>query len=448
MRKFISFVFFLSFLFAEDEIQVALTTASPLSPVYLSTVIMEKDGDGESYFNRLRQVLAFDLDNSGYIVLLEKEKSKETILSNNDLKVAFDPLFWKEQKTRFVIKFFGENKQLNVFIYDTLKNQSKLFATINLSADIDKDRKKIHKISDDILLEYLGKKGIAQYVILYTVRRDNPDRKGMKWLSEVFACDFDGENSRQLTFENNYCVTPVPLPSAYKGSIPGFLYVSYKKGIPKIYMNLENEGRAFVQLRGNQLLPSISLNFDQLAFISDAAGRPDLFLQRLDRRRIPLGKPIQLFSAPRATQASPAFSPDGKKLAFVSDKDGTPRIYIMKVPEIGEDNVLPSAHLLTKKNKNNVTPAWSNDGTKLVYSANTSGPREIWIYDFNTDEERQLTFGKENKENPCWADDNLHIVYNTEDKDISELYIINLNNPKPVKISTGLGQKRFPVWGR
>jgi len=38
-----------------------------------------------------------------------------------------------------------------------------------------------------------------------------------------------------------------------------------------------------------------------------------------------VGKPVQLFSFPKATQASPTFSPDGSRVAFVSDKDGSPR---------------------------------------------------------------------------------------------------------------------------
>lgn len=448
MRKLITCIFFVSFLFAEEELHVALSTGAALFPLYLSPVFMEKDNDGANYFEKLKSVLTFDLENSGYIFLTEKDRSKDVLLSNGDLKKSFDPFFWKDQKVRFVIKLTAVGKQLNLFIFDNLSPEKKYFKSLSLSADLDKDRRRIHKFSDEFLSEFLGKKGIAQSSIIYTIRRDNPDRNGIPWLSEIWTCDYDGENCRQLTFENSYCVTPVSLPGTYNNGIPSFLYVTYKKGIPKIYINSEGKGEPFVQLRGNQLLPSLSLNNDQIAFISDAAGRADLFLQNLDSKRKPLGKPRQLFSAPRATEASPTFSPDGKKLAFVSDKDGTPRIYIIQIPAQENENLMPYAQLITTKNKNNVTPAWSRDGKKLAFCANNNGPRELWIYDFETNEERQVTFGKENKENPCWSDDNLHIVYNTEDGNISELYIINLNNPKPVKISSGMGQKRFPAWAR
>lgn len=447
MKKFLVFIFCISTLFADEEIHVALSTEAALVPLYLSPVFMEKDSEGASYFEKLRSALSFDLENSGYIYLTQKDGAKDDLLSNGDLKKAFDPLLWKDKKVRFAIKLTANGKQLNLFILDLLYPEKKYSKSLSLAADLDKDRRKIHKFSDEFLSEFVGKKGVAQSSIIYTIRRENPDRNGIPWLSEVWGCDYDGENKRQLTFENSYCVTPVSLPTYNNSGLFNFLYVSYKKGIPKIYINFENKSEPFVQLRGNQLLPALSLNYDQMAFISDAAGRPDLFLQKLDSKRKPLGMPRQLFSAPRATEASPTFSPDGKKLAFVSDKDGTPRIYIIKIPQEGEDD-MPYAELITTKNKNNVTPAWSKDGNKLAYCANSSGPRELWIYDFETNEERQLTFSKENKENPCWSDDNLHIVYNTEDRNISELYIINLNNPKPVKISSGLGQKRFPAWVR
>ena len=447
MKKvLLTLFFFLSIVYAEEEIEVALSTQKLLYPVYLSLINKDKSDIEEEYLEKIRDVLLFDLENSGYIALMSREKSKDILLSNPDFKIAFDPEFWKSQKVSIVIKLTSAQKKLNVFLYDPTKLGYSYFSTIYLSSDLNVDRRKIHKISDDILSEYFGKKGIAQSSILFTIRRDNPDKNAIPWLSEVWMCDYDGGNRRQLTFENNYCISPVCLSGKDK-ELPSFLYVSYKKGIPKIYINSEEKKGQIVSLRGNQLLPSISQKMDQIAFISDAAGRPDLFVQKFDRDRNEVGKPVQLFSMPKASQATSTFSPDGHKLAFVSDKDGTPRIYIIKIPDNEKNHVRPYAHLVTKKNRYNVTPSWSNDGTKIAYSAKTDGIRQIWVYNFIADEEIQLTFGKENKENPCWAEDNLHIVYNTEDRTVSELCIINLNNPKPVKISSGFGQKRFPAWG-
>lgn len=83
---------------------------------------------------------------------------------------------------------------------------------------------------------------------------------------------------------------------------------------------------------------------------------------------------------------------------------------------------------------------------KLAYAAKTDGVRQIWIYDFESGEEKQLTTGPETKENPAWAPDSIHLIYNTETDGSSELYLINLLQPDPAQISKGPGQKRFASW--
>ena len=74
------------------------------------------------------------------------------------------------------------------------------------------------------------------------------------------------------------------------------------------------------------------------------------------------------------------------------------------------------------------------------------GVRQIWIYDFLTEDEIPLTTGAQNKENPAWAPDNFHLVYNTESDESCELYLIHLNQCDPIQISQGPGQKRFASW--
>ena len=99
-------------------------------------------------------------------------------------------------------------------------------------------------------------------------------------------------------------------------------------------------------------------------------------------------------------------------------------------------------------NRDNTSPSWAPDGKKIAYSSLTNGIRQIWIYDFSTREENQLTFGKFHKENPCWAPDSLHIVFNTADTDSSDLFIIDLIEKTPIKITHGPGKKHYPCWSR
>ena len=193
-------------------------------------------------------------------------------------------------------------------------------------------------------------------------------------------------------------------------------------------------------------MPAISQQRDKVAFISDVTGNPDLFLQNFSPETGAIGKPQQIFSARQATQGSPTFSPDGNKIAFVSDKDGSAKIYVINIPDPGAGLKDIKATLISKANRENTAPSWSPDGNKLAYCSRTSGDRQIWVYDFKTKQEKQVTQGKFHKENPSWAPNSLHLTFNTTDPKSSELFIINLNQSDATQISSGPGEKRFPNW--
>lgn len=449
----IFFVFFLmcsslAFLQGEEkeEIRVQLSTTSSLTPIYLAKMQNQGSTLDRAYIHQLEAILYFDLSYNGYTKVLPPQPDKEKILSQKETQTAFNPIVWKSKGIPYLIKVSISEKMLSALAFSTASGSLKQFNDIPLSGNLGQDRHQIHKLADALLLALLDKQGVANSRILYSLQTNTSYSEGSKWHSEIWECDWDGENARQITRENSYCITPVFIPSLSDSATDRFLYVSYKIGQPKIHIASVKQGmgRRFIDLRGNQLLPSISPQKDKIAFISDAAGRSDLFIQPFHPEKGEIGKPIQLYSFPRSTQASPTFSPDGSKIAFVSDKDGPPRIYVISAtPSSKRANPI----LLTKQNQESSCPAWSPDGRKLAYSAKTNGIRQIWIYDFKTEEETQLTEGPGNKENPVWAQDSLHLVFNSTDAAASELYLVNLNQPEAIKITKGPGKKHYPAWG-
>ncbi len=398
-------IFLVPFFLLAQELEVALNTRSCLKPVYLSCPSTE-----------IRSILEFDLNASGHCIVLENQQEN------------FDLALLKREKIPFCITANISKDQLEVAAFNVENETFKQYPPIPLKREV------IHKLADAIQKDLFGKEGIASLRLIYTYRTKNQKDEGLDFLSEIWICDSDGANAQKITSENSYCLCPNFLPK----SKDLFFYASEKTGQSKIYRSslAHPKAQLLIDMRGNQALPAISRDGKMMAFISDTAGRPDLFIQHLDESGKMIGKAKQIFTAPRATQASPTFSPDGKKIAFVSDKDGPPRIYVLNIAH----SVRPE--LITRKNRENTSPAWSQDGTKLAYSAKVDGVRQIWLYDFASGEETPLTVGNENKENPSWAPDNFHLVYNTENKDICELYLINLNQKEPIRIGKG----RFASW--
>jgi TolB protein len=429
---------------AEEELRVILPTISPLQPIYLGQIISQ-DGSFDIHFLRqLEAILCYDLDYNGSTRVCRKTPDKEQLLRNKDLNFIFQVKKWQDFGIPFILKCFVYEKRLTLYLFNVQQSSLKKFGPILLSGNLSQDRRKIHKLADSIHKVLFSKEGIASGRILFSKKSQNNEPE--RWTSEIWECDWDGANAHQITSEKTYCITPVCLPKTNDHQYEGFFYVSYKTGQPKIYFQSSKTNRAkrISHLRGNQLLPAVSPTRDKIAFISDASGRVDLFLQAFSPETGKMETPVQLYSHPHAVQASPTFSPDGSKIAFASNKDGGTRIFVIPITS---DRKRPNAIMISKKNRENSCPSWSPDGTKLAYSAKTEGVRQIWIYDFDKQEEWQLTSGPGNKENPCWAPNSNHIVFNSTEENNSEIYMVNLNQPQAIKISRDQGKKQYPTWG-
>lgn len=446
MRLFFVFSFLLTSVFMhadEEEIFVQLSSEVELIPIFVSSVDSTNSKFGKEYSEAIRQVFLFDINNNGSTrALLPKEIGTYSSLTNqNQFDAAIDFAKLKADGLLYLAKLKIKENELIAKILSVNGQTANTIDHIYLSGDLSKDRIKIHQLSDSIHKLLFSKPGIAMSRILYTIKRkvDRPKQEP-KYLSEVYISDYDGHNVHQLTNTGSLCANPMFIPNS-----SNFLYVSYLIGQPKIYISSLNNTKfeRASPLRANQVTPGVSPDGTMLAFASDVTGKADIFIQSLKEE----SKPRQIFTATATANASPTFSPDGKRIAFVSNKDGSPKVYVMKIPTPTTKLKDITLELISRRCRENTAPCWSPDGKKIAYcSRNGVEERQIWVYDFDTKTERQLTQGKANKENPVWASNSLHLLFNSTDSQGTELFLMNLNQPKAVKITSGPGVKIFPAW--
>ncbi|MBU6446348.1 MAG: hypothetical protein KGQ49_02990, partial [Verrucomicrobia bacterium] len=275
-------LFFLPLLVFGANLEVFLPTRDNLTPVYLS-----------GFTGEMRAVLESDLNRSGVAAVVPRED----VLDEALFSAPFDSTLWKKEKIPFCLAAQVVGNRLQMTAFNVAQGTTKKYAPVPL------ERQAIHKLADAIQKDLFGEEGISSLRLIYTMRKKNlaPAPRKLDWLSEVWICDADGMNAVQVTKENSYCLCPGFMP----GSATEFFYVSEKSGQSKIYRAslAKPTGELWIDLRGNQALAA--LRGSKIAFITDIAGRPDLFVQSLDAAGRMFGKARQLFSAPRATQASP-----------------------------------------------------------------------------------------------------------------------------------------------
>lgn len=443
MKKFfLIFLVLLGTLTAQEELIVQLSTEQQRVPLYLAQPRLEAFSWDKTYGESLQAVLKNDLTMTTIAKFIPQDPAIEKSLAAGGFEGGEAESLLAPLNPYFVIRLRMKEKGIEAKVLSLLNKTIKVIAPQPLTGDLRQDRQVVHRLSDAIHKIIFGTEGVSSTKILYTVKEGN------NWSSDIWESDYDGENTRRITENAGYIVTPTYIiPKAgYRSG--GYFYVSYKSGQPKIYYGSlkEKEGRRLTLLKGNQLMPALSPKRDKIAFISDVTGNPDLFLIDFNPETGPKGEPRQIFSARQATQGSPCFSPDGTQIAFVSNKDGSPRIYKMGIPNEKANIRDLRPVLVSKMARESSAPAWSPDGNYLAYSASIDKVRQICVCDLKTGKETILTGGSGNKENPSWAPNNQAIVFNLIEKESSELYVLNIGTKESYKISKGNGKKRFPCW--
>ncbi|WP_320044991.1 Tol-Pal system beta propeller repeat protein TolB [uncultured Desulfobacter sp.] len=213
---------------------------------------------------------------------------------------------------------------------------------------------------------------------------------------EIYSCDFDGFNPRQITHHKSISLSP-----AWSHDGRWIAYVSYAKGKPDIFIkNLKDNLGTMVNYKGINISPDWMPGKLNLAATLSFSGGQQIYL--LTRK----GEIIKRVTKSWGSNVSPKFSPDGKKIAFTSSRSGNPQIYIQGLDS--ED-----ARRVTFSGKYNTSPAWSPDGKKIAYVGIEKNKINIFVVsvDPHIGNPMQLTVEQGDNEDPCWSPDGSLIVF-------------------------------------
>ena len=198
--------------------------------------------------------------------------------------------------------------------------------------------------------------------------------------------------------------------------------------------------------------PAWSPNGDKIAF---AAGRRNTFEQNKPTSDIYVvnvdGTGLTQLTRDSGFNGSPNWSPDAKQIAFTSnrDSDGKPKIWVMNADGSNQREIANSG-ITTGSPFYNLHPAWSPDGTKILFSqyracrGNVDAEVAIYVMDADGSNSRLLT----NDPNSCgvyssprWSPDGTKILASFRARprnDIgppTQIIVMNADGSNPINIS-------------
>ncbi len=412
------------------QVKRSLLALPPLQYVGTQTTNLKHIEAGQNLFG----VIKNNLDVSNFFTFINpaaylEDPNKVGIKPAPGAPNGFSFAKWKTLSTDFLIRgayqVIGNETNLEIYVYHV--PTAKVILGKMYKAPVTEYRRLAHTFANDLSVALTGKKGM--YFSKIVASRQMGRVGGNK---EIFVMDWDGANLKQISSHSSISISPAWSTKGDKIAYTAFAFhKAQKTRNPDLFIyDLRTGRRQLVSYRkgmnsGAAFIPGDS----HLLLTLSQRGNPDIY--KMSASGVDL---VALTNGPnRAMNVEPAVSPDGRRVAFSSDRAGNPKIYIMNI-----DGSSPRP--LTFAGKYNSSPAWSPDGKTIAFAGYEKDHFDIFTISVEGGNLKRLTDARKpngrasNNESPSWSPDGRNILFSSDRTGKTQLYIVSPDgsNERPI----------------
>ena len=175
----------------------------------------------------------------------------------------------------------------------------------------------------------------------------------------------------------------------------------------------------------------------QIVFVSDrdGFGNPEIYVMNADGT-----SPTRLTNNP-ANDYTPAWSPDGTRIVFGSNRDHfAGELYVMNADGSGQTR-------LTTNTAQEREPTWSPNGNQITFTSTRDGNDEIYVMNADGSGQTRLTNNAASDDDPAWSPDGTRIAFVSNRDGNFEVHVMGTDGSNPVQLTnTFLQSYSDPAW--
>ncbi|MGQ0335607.1 Tol-Pal system beta propeller repeat protein TolB [Halomonas elongata] len=371
----------------------------------------------------LAQIVADDLERSGYFAPLERGAMFEKPSSSDEVRFGD----WKALDTRYMVvgrvSREGEGVRVRYELMDVSGESRMLGETVTASSG--QLRAAAHRISDQVFEAITGIRGAFSTRIAYVTSEGVGDNMSFR----LFVADADGHNSQQALSSDEPIMSPSWSPDGRK-----LAYVSFEGERPAIYVQEVSSGRRvkLTSFEGLNSAPSWSPDGRKLAVALSRDGQPEIYTIDIGSRD------LQRITNSPSIETEPAWSPDGRSLIYTSDRSGGPQIYRQALGG-GEPE------RLTYTGNYNARARFAPDGEAIFLIHKGNNGYQVARQDLDNGRLVEISDAQQ-AESPSVAPNGTMVIFATQQGSRGVLGAVSADGRASFRLPAAQGDVREPAW--